>query len=165
MNHYSKLETAIANIPYVVMVILGTVIIAYAHTFSTLGLLGAGGYLIYGVIGALWIMIFVCPYCRYYATSECPCGYGTLSAKMVKKGDRDCFSDKFRRHIPIIVPLWIIPVIWGGIVLWRSFSGWLLGLVIAFIFEAWVILPIVSRQHGCVECPQKDQCPWMGDKS
>ncbi|MCK4646613.1 MAG: hypothetical protein KAU46_10195 [Candidatus Aminicenantes bacterium] len=79
----------------------------------------------------------------------------------MKKGNRDRFAKKFRRHIPMIVPLWIIPVACGGIGLWHSFSWWLLGLVSAFVIESCFILPIVSRKHGCVECPQKDQCPWM----
>jgi len=161
MREYTKSEIAIANIPYVAMILMGAVTIACAHGLSVFGLAVACGYLAYGVIGALWIMFFVCPYCRYYATTGCPCGYGTLSAKIVKKGDRDCFSEKFKRHIPVIIPLWIIPAVWGGIKLWQSPSWWLLLLVLAFAVESWVILPIVSKKHGCVECPQKDQCPWM----
>lgn len=161
MREYSKLEATIANIPYVAMILMGAVTIAYAQPFAAGGLAGAGSYLAYGVVGAFWIMIFVCPYCRYYATTGCPCGYGTISARIVKKGDRDRFAEKFRRHIPVIVPLWIIPVACGGIGLWRSFSWWLVGLVSAFVVESCVVLPIVSRKHGCVECPQKDQCPWM----
>jgi hypothetical protein len=161
MHEYSKLETIIANIPYVGMVLLGSVTIAYAFVFSAFGLAVAGIYFAYGLAGALWIMIFVCPYCRYFATTGCPCGYGMISAKVVKKGDRDRFAEKFKRHIPVIVPLWIIPAVCAGIGMWRSFSWLLVGLISAFIIESWVILPIVSRKHGCIECPQKDQCPWM----
>ena len=165
MREYSRFETAIANVPYGAMILLGTVTITYAYAFSGCGLAGAGGYLAYGVVGALWIMIFVCPYCRYYATTGCPCGYGTISARIVKKGDPDCFAEKFRRHLPVIVPLWIIPVAGGGIGLRRSFSYWLVGLVLAFVIESCVILPLVSRKHGCVECPQKDECPWMAKRA
>jgi len=162
MRKYSNFETAIANIPYIAMILIGSLTIVSVHAFSTYGFLGAGAYLAYGVVGALWIMIFVCPYCLYYATRGCPCGYGVISAVLVKKGNRNCFSEKFKRHIPVIVPLWIIPVAYGVIGLWRSFSWWLLSLVLVFVIESCVILPIVSRKHGCVECPQKDQCPWMG---
>jgi len=165
MREYSKLETTVANIPYVGMILVGTVTIAYAGAFSAWRLAGAGCYLVYGVLGAFWIMIFVCPYCHYYATKGCPCGYGMISARIIKKGDQDCFAQKFKRHIPVIIPLWIIPAAYGGVVLCKSFSWLLLGLVLAFIIESWIILPIVSRKHGCVECPQKDQCPWMGKEA
>ena len=162
MREYSKWETAVANIPYLGMILLGTVTIAYAGAFSAGRLAGACAYLAYGVLGALWIMVFVCPYCHYYATKACPCGYGMISARIVGKGDRESFAQKFKRHIPVIVPLWIIPVACGGVELYSSFSWLLLSFVLAFIIESWIILPIVSRKHGCVECPQKDQCPWMG---
>jgi hypothetical protein len=162
MQEYTKLETIIANIPYAGMVILGMVTTAYAFVFSASGLSLAGLYLIYGIVGAVWIMIFVCPFCLYYDTKACPCGYGVISARIAKKGDRDCFSEKFKRHIPVIVPLWIFPVVMGGIGLRRSFSWWLVALVAIFIIESWIILPLVSRKHGCIECPQKEQCPWMG---
>ena len=161
MREYSNAETAVANIPYVLMVLLGALTIAYAFSFSFYSLIGAGGYLAYGLLGAIWIMVFVCPYCHYYSTNSCPCGYGTISARIVKKGDQDCFAEKFKRHIPVIVPLWLIPVACGGIGLWLSFSWWLIALLSVFILESFVILPIVSKKHGCVECPQRDQCPWM----
>ena len=161
MHEYSKLETILANIPYAAMVLLGMVTIAYAFTFSAIGLAAAGIYFAYGIAGAFWIMIFVCPFCRYYTSTGCPCGYGMISAKIVKKGDRERFAEKFKRHIPVIVPLWIMPVIFGGIGLWRSFSWWLVSLIAAFVIESWIILPFVSRKHGCIDCPQKEQCPWM----
>ncbi|MGA1870823.1 MAG: hypothetical protein ACMUJM_19990 [bacterium] len=161
MHKYSTFETGIANIPYLAMILLGALTIAYSYAFSAWGIIGAAGYLVYGIGGAFWIIIFVCPSCRYYASTECPCGYGMISSKIVKKGNRDCFTEKFRRHIPVIVPLWIIPAVCGGIGLFRSFSWWLLGLVLLFIVESWVILPLISRKYSCVTCPQKDQCPWM----
>ena len=161
MREYTLSETVFANIPYAVMVFIGTTIIAYAYGLTVLAFTAAFGYLIYGVIGAFWIMIFVCPFCAFYANKGCPCGYGMISAKIVKKNGRNCFPDKFRRHIPVIVPLWLIPVICGGIALWNSFSWMFTGLVLVFIIESWIILPIVSVKHGCVDCSQKDKCPWM----
>ncbi|RME90374.1 MAG: hypothetical protein D6766_13345 [Verrucomicrobia bacterium] len=161
MRKYTTSETIIANVPYVVMVLLGAVTLAYTGGWSAWRFAGVVGYLAYGIVGAVWIMVFVCPYCQYYASTGCPCGYGMISARIVTKGDRDCFVEKFRRHIFAIVPLWIIPVVCGGIALWRSFSWPLVGLVLAFVGEAWVVLPIVSKKHGCAECPQKEQCPWM----
>ncbi|MFC1574279.1 hypothetical protein ACFL30_03770 [Candidatus Latescibacterota bacterium] len=161
MREYTIPETILANIPYAGMILIGTMIIAYAFDFTILAYTSAIGYLIYGVIGTLLIITFVCPFCAFYATKGCPCGYGMLSAIIVEKSDRNCFPEKFRRHIPVIVPLWLIPVICGGIAVWNSFSWMLVGLVLVFIIESWIILPIVSMKHCCVDCPQKDDCPWM----
>ena len=161
MREYTKSETIIANIPYVAMILIGVATIAYAYEFSPLAFTSAGIYLLYGIAGALWIIIFVCPSCAYYANKGCPCGYGTISSRIVKKKNENCFPKKFRRHIPVIVPLWLIPVACGGIALWHSFSWWLVGLLATFVIESWLILPIVSIKHGCVDCPQKDECPWM----
>lgn len=162
MRKYTNLETFRANIPYAAMVLLGTIAIAFVLEFSVLGLAAAGIYFVYGIVGTLWIIVFVCPYCRYYATKECPCGYGTIAERFVKKGERDLFKEKFKRHIPVIVPLWILPVVCLGIGLWQSFSWLLIGFLAVFIFESWIVLPIVSKKHGCIDCPQKEECPWMG---
>jgi hypothetical protein len=161
LREYTHVETIIANIPYAAMILMGTITIAYAYSFSPPALTAAGGYFVYGIAGALWIILFVCPYCTYYGSESCPCGYGTLSSRLVKRGNESCFAEKFRRHIPVIVPLWLIPVVCAVLVLLSSFSWWLVGLVLAFVLESWVILPLVSRKHGCVDCPQKTQCPWM----
>jgi hypothetical protein len=80
-----------------------------------------------------------------------------------KPGNR--FNEKFKRHIPVIVPLWLIPVLAGVPLIIRTFSWPLLVLLVVFSIDAFVILPLFSRQHGCKECPQKDSCPWMGRKS
>ena len=161
MKIYTKSQTIIANIPYMAMMLIGAVTIAITFDFSRLALMGAGAYFVYGIVGALWIMIFVCPYCVYYDTPGCPCGYGRISAGIVKKGDRDCFSEKFKRHIPVIVPLWLIPVVLGGIGLYRSFSWWIVGFMVVFSINSYIILPLLSRKHSCSECPQKTECPWM----
>jgi len=161
MHEYSKLRTVIANLPYLVMILMGVATIADGFSFSRWAWIGAGAYLAYGVAGAFWIMIFMCPYCAYYGTRGCPCGYGMISAMLVRKGSRNCFSEKFRRHIPVIVPLWLIPVVCGGMALRNSFSWWLAGLLFAFVIHSFVVLPLFSKRHGCADCPQKDDCPWM----
>jgi len=161
MRKYSNSETLIANIPYFLMLIIGAFTIAISFQYVATAIVGAAVYFVYGVVGMFWIMIFVCPYCAYYGARGCPCGYGIVAAKMVKKGDHNCFAVKFKRHIPVIVPLWFIPVICGGVSLWKSYSWPLIVIVMVFIVESFVILPLVSKKHGCVECPQKDECPWM----
>lgn len=162
MREYTWAQVTIANLPYSLMLFTGAAVIAWGFGFSPLALIGAAGYMAYGIGGALWIMVFICPCCRYYGTRSCPCGYGILAAQMVPKSNKECFAEKFKRHIPVIVPLWFIPLGCGAVALWRDFSSgtaWLLGV---FVLNSFLILPLVSRRHACHECPQKDDCPWMG---
>jgi hypothetical protein len=161
MQEYSHAQELINNIPYIAMTLLGTAIFIAALGGSAWGLAAACAYLSYGATGAFWIMIFVCPYCRYWDTSSCPCGYGRIAAKFREKSPIDCFDEKFKKHIPVIVPLWFIPILAGVPLVIRSFSWPLLVLLVIFALDAFVVLPLVSTKHGCKECPQKDLCPWM----
>lgn len=165
MREYTRNQTLLANLPYAAMVTIGTATIATGLGFSAGALASAAGYLVYGVAGAVWIMVFVCRYCDYHGTRGCPCGYGLVSARFVPKGERECFAQKFKRHIPVIVPLWLIPVACGAIALHREYSRGLAGLVAVFAINSFAILPLVSRRHSCSECPQKDGCPWMAQRS
>jgi hypothetical protein len=161
MREYNRTQTVIANLPYSVMLLTGAGTIAWGFGFSAWALAGAASYAAYGIGGAVWIMVFICRYCGYYGTRGCPCGYGMLAARLVRKGGQECFAAKFKRHIPVIVPLWLFPVACGAVALRQAFSqglAWLLG---AFVLNSFVILPLVSRRHACSECPQKDDCPWM----
>lgn len=161
MREYTPTQTVIANLPYTVMLLTGAAVIGWGFGFSAGALVGAASYAAYGIGGAVWIMVFICRYCGYFGTRGCPCGYGVLAAKIVRQGGHECFASKFKRHIPVIVPLWLIPAICGAIQLSRSFStglAWILGV---FMLNSFVILPLVSRRHACSECPQKDDCPWM----
>ncbi len=162
MRTYSHAEEAADNLPYALMALLGAAVIVVAARFSAWGWAAAAGYAAYAALGAVWIMVFVCPYCAFFDTRSCPCGYGQFAARFRNKSTVECVAVQFKGHIPAIVPLWSIPVAWGGVVVCRGFSWLLAGLLIAFVLDAWLILPLVSRRHGCSECPQKDDCPWMG---
>jgi hypothetical protein len=164
MQEYTRTQTIVANVPYTVMVVTGAASIAWGFDFSAGALAGAACYLAYGVAGAVWIMLFICRYCGFYGTRGCPCGYGVLAAKLVRKGEQECFAAKFKRHIPVIVPLWLIPVACGAIALSRAYSNGLAGLLAVFAINSFVVLPLVSRRHACSECPQKETCPWMAQK-
>lgn len=162
MRLYSKTETWLANLPYIIMVCTGAAVLVLGGNNQTWARAAAGVYALYGIAGALWTMIFICPYCAYYGTRGCPCGYGMLATKLVEKAQHECFAEQFRKHIPVIVPLWFIPALAGGWMLWRQFDSTLAVLLGVFVVDAFVILPLFSRRHGCSECPQKDSCPWMG---
>jgi hypothetical protein len=160
MHSYTNKEIARANLPYAAMILLGAATVALSYHFTFVSIVGALAYSTYGVGGALWIMVFVCPYCAHFGARSCPCGYGVIAARIVGKGDRECFPQKFKRHIPVIVPLWIIPPAIGVTALVRSFNWPLLALVCLFALDAYVILPLVSRQDSCGSCPQREICPW-----
>jgi len=161
MQEYSSAQELVNNIPYIVMTVLGTAVFAVGFRNSTWGLIAAATYLAYGAAGAFWIIIFVCPYCRYWNSRSCPCGYGRISARFRDKSPVECFDEKFKKHIPVIVPLWFIPLFAGLPVVIYSFSWMLLVLLVIFALDAFVILPLISTKHGCKECPQKNMCPWI----
>lgn len=158
----TRKQEIIDNVPYLLMLALGAAVLAVALNAPPWRWVWASAYVAYGVIGAFWIMIFMCPYCHFYDTRLCPCGYGQIAARLRPRRDGDLFARQFRRHIPVIVPLWFIPPIVAGVVLMRSFSWTLLALVLLFVANSFIVLPLISRMYGCAECPQKQDCPWMG---
>jgi hypothetical protein len=81
MREYTKLQTILANLPYGFMVFIGTGAIVYGIGFTPLARVAAGCYFVYGIVGTLWVMIFMCPYCNYFDSQGCPCGYGTLASQ------------------------------------------------------------------------------------
>mgnify|MGYP007065671065 CR=1 FL=1 len=161
MRQYSPAQELINNAAYIVMILLGAVILFTSYRGSAVGWITSVAYFAYGIVGAFWIMVFVCPYCRYFDTRSCPCGYGHIAPMFRAKKTVECFNEKFKKHIPVIVPLWFIPIVAGAVPLIRSFSLPLLILLIVFVANAFIILPLVSTKHGCKECPQKNTCPWM----
>lgn len=161
MRLYSPAQELVNNTAYIVMILLGAAILLTGYGGSAGGWVSAIAYIAYGTAGAVWIMVFVCPYCSYFDTRACPCGYGHIAARFCSRQTIECFDDKFKKHIPVIVPLWFIPIVAGVVLLIRSFSLSLLVLLIIFAINAFVILPLVSTKHGCKECPQKSTCPWM----
>ena len=162
MRTYSHAQELLDNIPYIFMMTIGAAVMAVGMEFTRWAWISAGSYLAYGVVGAAWIMVFVCPYCAFYDTRSCPCGYGQIAVKLKRRAEVECFSRQFKKHIPVIVPLWLVPLAVGGMTLYREFSVLLAALLAAFAIDAFLVLPLVSRQHGCAECPQRDRCPWMG---
>jgi len=163
IREYSHIQEFIDNLPYIIMILLGAVIF-FTGLETLFGTVTAGLYILYGIVGAFWIIIFVCPYCHYFDTRFCPCGYGRIAAKLRPKKDEVLFIEKFRKNIPVIVPLWIAPIVAGVIFLILNFSLGKLALMIFFAINSFIILPLVSTKYGCAHCPQRDTCPWMRHK-
>ncbi|MBT4485861.1 MAG: hypothetical protein HOC71_19500 [Candidatus Latescibacteria bacterium] len=160
-KEYTHIQEFIDNLPYILMIVIGGTINVIGFKLSVFGLISAGVYIIYGIVGALWIILFVCPYCHFFNTRACPCGYGQIAAKFREKNSENKFAEKFKIHIPVIVPLWIIPVIEGIIFLTIDFDRLLFIIMVAFIVNSFIILPLLARIYGCGHCPQKSDCPWM----
>ena len=161
IREYSHIQEFVDNLPYIIMVLLGAAIFFTCFGASVWRWITSGLYVLYGILGTFWIIVFVCPYCHYYDTRFCPCGYGRIAAKVRVKHDDSLFMRKFRKHIPVIFPLWIAPVATGLTFLILSFSLWMLILIALFAVNSFVILPLLSTRYGCAHCPQRAECPWM----
>ena len=155
-------QGVVDNLPYIAMISLGASVLWVGLPDGSWRYLAAALYGAYGVTGAVWIIYFVCPYCRFYDTQLCPCGYGRISPRFRARQAVDRFAEQFRRHIPAIVPLWAIPLIAGIVTLVHGVAWGPVILLLAFVLNSFVLLPLVSRKYGCTRCPQKETCPWMG---
>ena len=161
-QEYTHSQEFIDNLPYIVMAVVGSLILILGFKLAILGWIFGVLYIIYCITGTLWIIIFVCPYCQYFDTRSCPCGYGQIAVKFRPKNEENMFMEKFNKHIPVIVPLWLIPVIAGITFLIFEFTLLMFLLTIVFGINSFIVLPLLSRKYGCAHCPQKDDCPWMG---
>ncbi|MDH4238106.1 MAG: hypothetical protein OEW48_00950 [Phycisphaerae bacterium] len=164
IEEYSYAQQIANNLPYACMTLLGAAIFVVGIANPVWGWICASAYVIYSVGGAFWIIVFLCPFCERHGTMCCPCGYGRIAARLRQKADVSRFREKFKRHIPVIVPLWFIPVIGGVVFAVHSFSWSMVILLVVFALVAFVILPLFSKRHSCTHCPQKESCPWMGSK-
>jgi hypothetical protein len=162
---YSTVHTVLENIPYAAMLLLGAAILIrglgpQAGTWA----LGAA-FVVYGVAGSFWIMLFLCPHCPSYGQRSCPCGYGVMASRLRPKGDYSEFTRKFRRHIPAIVPLWIVPVVIAAVAMMKSYTSSMAALFGTFVIVSYVLVPWLSKGHGCKKCPQRSLCPWWAGKA
>ena len=160
-HEYSHFQQFVDNLPYIIMTFLGAAIFFTGFGTSFWEYIAAGLYVLYSIVGAFWIIVFVCPYCHFFDTMACPCGYGRIAAKLRRKRDDSLFMRKFKMNIPVLFPLWIAPVVAGLIFLVSDFSLWMLALFTLFAVDSFVILPLLSKKYGCAHCPQRDTCPWM----
>jgi hypothetical protein len=161
IHEYSHFQQFIDNLPYIIMTFLGASILFTGLDTSFWKYTTVGLYVLYSIIGSFWIIVFVCPYCHFYDTMACPCGYGRMAARIRRKRDDSLFMGKFRKNIPVLFPLWIVPVVAGVIFLAFDFSLLMLVLIALFAIDSFVVLPLMSKKYGCAHCPQRDECPWM----
>jgi hypothetical protein len=143
------------NFPTLIMFILGAVII------SEMSGLGAILYLFYSLLSIVWFWAKICPYCHYYDTFACPCGYGKISSKFFKKKNDKPFKKVFNQNIGVVFPNWFVPIIIALYQLLHLYTHNMLILTIIFCLIGFVIIPVISKRVGCKNCAVKENCPWM----
>jgi hypothetical protein len=146
------------NLPTLVLIILGTLIIT---KISVIGAIGFAGYSIFSIV---WFWAKICPFCHHYGTYACPCGYGIISAKLFKKRNDKSFIKVFKRNLGVVFPLWFVPALTATYLLIYRYTGEVLVLTIAFSLVGFVIIPLISKFVGCKNCEIKEDCPWMQKK-
>jgi hypothetical protein len=154
----------VENIPYAAMVLIGSAIFLLGFGFTFAGWLSAALYATYGVIGTLWIIVFVCPYCPNFG-SACFSGHGEISAMFMQKKDQHKFASEFKKNIPVIIPIYAIPMLAGIAFFGLSLSYLVLLCAIVFAVNSYALAPLVSKKFACSKCSVKDECPWMGNSA
>jgi hypothetical protein len=148
------------NLPYAIMIVIGVVIFLLGFGFVLAGWLSAALYVAYGIVGTLWIITFVCPYCPNFG-SGCSSGHGKISIMFMPKKDENMFVKKFKKNIPAIIPIYIIPMMAGLVFFGLSLSYTMLICVVAFAVNSYVIAPRVSWKFACANCSAREECPWI----
>src|SRR4030043_646993 len=143
------------NVPTLILFILGIIIISQ---ISAAGAIIFGFYTVFSVV---WFWARICPYCHHYDTLACPCGYGSISAKIFKRRDSKLFKKVFRRNILIQFPNWFVPFAIAIYLLIIKYSTAILLLTVSFSLIGFIIIPVISKQVGCKNCEIKEDCPWM----
>lgn len=142
------------DISHFVTILLGFIVLVQCHYLL------AVMYVIISVMGLMWFLGTICPHCRAYGTPFCKSGYGRLSARLFKKPKEPNFRRAFKRNIVSVTFQWFIPLVAGVWCLYTDYTDLLLITFIMFILVAFIWLPLGSRQKGCKNCPQRDDCSW-----
>ena len=143
------------NIPTLVLFILGALLIAY------ISVVGALLFFCYALFSVFWFWAKICPYCHHYGTQACPCGYGTVSAKLFRRRTDRSFKKVFTRNLPIVFPNWFIPPAFALYLLLTEYTPEIMVISVAFCLTGFIVIPLISKFVGCKNCEIREDCPWM----
>ncbi|MBM4248567.1 MAG: hypothetical protein FJ149_03885 [Euryarchaeota archaeon] len=120
-------------------------------------------YGLYVIASNLIFMVTICTSCANFGLRRCESGYGPVAARLAGRGRPEDFPRRFRLYIPLVAAGWVLPVLGGLVVLYRSLWGlrdMVLALVPVLVFSimAFVVMPRSSRD-SCSRCAQRDSCP------
>jgi hypothetical protein len=118
---------------------------------------------IYVPFSVIWFWRFICTYCSHYDTGCCPCGYGKFAAKLFLYRDETKFKQAFNRNIGMVLGYWIVPLVAGIYLMLYDYSLFSLVIFIIACIDGFILIPLISRNVGCKECPIRDDCPWIGE--
>lgn len=118
-------------------------------------------YVLVTIFSTFWFMRFICTHCPHFNGPKCPSGYARIASKLFKKGEPRKFNSMFKRHIGVVFPSWILPVLAGLYLLFFEFSITILVLFIVFIIMGFIMLPVITKRYGCEDCDLKGSCPRM----
>ncbi len=155
----TTLDRIVEDLPTFVMFILGAVIFLLSSPHA--GWLYALIYLTFCVVSLLWFMRFICSHCLNAYNAGCPSLFGGIASRFFKQRPPEAYAESFRRNIVILYPCWFVPPIVGLYQLISACSVPMLVALIAFALDAFVILPLASKGHGCTDCAMAAECPRM----
>jgi hypothetical protein len=140
------------NLPLVIVIIFGSILTSWVWWIWGIVYLG------YSIIALLLYMKFICLYCLCYKTRSCHDGYHIIASRLFEPRKGKIFYTQFKRYVPVVYPIWFIPVPAAFYVLMTRFSWLHLGFVIIFCISGFVILPLLS-QNQCRKCTNGLYCP------
>lgn len=154
MIEYSRKEALLNNLPGILTYALGSAILF--HLWTIFGVL----YVVFCVAGIVLFWGLICSHCTLYDRRCCPCGFGKISSRFFKEGGPSQFPRVFKIYVPIFALLWVLPLLGGIILLMKNPTLHYFLLLLSFSIIGFVLVPVLSRVHGCRDCPLKGKCPW-----
>jgi hypothetical protein len=135
----------------ILMYLLGALLIGW------IGWPLAVAYLVLAVLGNIFYMYWVCPYCGHYQLGTCPAAFDVISGKIFKPMPGRTFRRQFTLGTIVLGPGWFLPPLAGLYLLITGFSWLTLIVLIAFCVVGFWLLPKQSQSH-CEDCETVD-CP------
>jgi len=151
-------KKALESLPMYVMWTLGALI------FYQLGWLFAVTYLFYCVFSIIWFMRMICVYCGNARMNRCSSGMGQMSSRLFEPRSLKDFRRQFKYNVTCQFPVWFVPPIAAGYLLYEEFSYIVVVLLVVFLIEAFGIYPYMSTRKTCEDCTMRNVCPYKRGK-
>ena len=155
---HSKGKKALESVPMYVMWTLGALI------FYQLGWLFAVTYLVYCAFSIVWFMRMICVYCGNARRGICSSGIGMLSSWLFEPRPLRYFKRQFKYNVACQFPVWFLPPIAAGYLLYKEFSYDVVLLSLIFMVVAFGIYPFLSSSKTCEDCTMREVCPYKRGK-